>query len=350
MGMLNNFNQLLITKAFWSDCINFFVNFLGNYGWAIILFTIALKIVLTPFDVMQKRAMKKSQQMMAGIQPELNKLQEKYANDKETLNKKNNELYQRNNISMKGTCLPMLISMIVTMVIFISLFNALNAIASSKDSEIFYAVDNTYRSEITRIIEINPELADKTNDEIVEMYSEQISNAVNKEYNAQKEKHGFMWIQNLWKADATTSPLVSYKTYKDYCENKGLSIEESDYNKIKSIILEENPKNNGYYILIFLCAGVTFLVQWLSQLSMKKQTGQASTNKLMLIIMPIIMLIFAFTSNALFCLYIITNSIMSAIISKILDLITKNRDNNTPKQINTKSKNVVEYSRNYFKG
>lgn len=350
MGVLN-FNQLLITKAFWSSCINFFVKFLGNYGWAIILFTIVLKLVLTPFDIIQRRAMKKSQLMMASIQPEQQKLQAKYANDKEMLNKKMNELYQRNNVNMKGTCLPMLVSMIVTMVIFISLFNALNSIATSKDSEIFCEINNAYNAEITRIVEADENMANRDNIEIVEIYNDHISAVVQKEYKNQKDKHGFLWVQNLWKADATTSPIVKYSTYKKYCENEGIAvISEEEYNAIKTIILKDNPKNNGCYMLILLCAGVTFLVQWLSTLSMKKSNGGASSSKLMLIIMPIIMLIFAFTSNALFCLYIITNSIMSAVISKVIDLVLKSKDDNTPtKPINTKSKTVVEYSRNYFK-
>ena len=357
MGVLNNFNQLLITRAFWSNCINFFVNFLGNYGWAIILFTVVLKLILTPLDFLQRRSMKKSQQMMAGIQPELKKLQEKYANDREMLNKKTNELYQRNNVSMKRTCLPMLITMVVTMIVFISLFNALNAIAKTKDSEIFYDVNNAYNSQIERIVTADTELYEcKTHKEIVDSKRAEVKDAVIKEYNNQKKKHGFLWIQNLWKADATTSPLVSYETFKDYySDQKEITNEEelkSDYEIIKAMILEENPKNNGCFVLILLCAGVTLLVQWLSQISMKKTSGDtsATSGKLMLIIMPIIMLIFAFTSNALFCLYIITNSIMSALISKVIDLFLKDKNgSNTPKQINTKSKNVVEYSRNYFK-
>ena len=37
MGMLE-FSQLLITKAFWGKCIDLFVKWVGNYGWAIISF------------------------------------------------------------------------------------------------------------------------------------------------------------------------------------------------------------------------------------------------------------------------------------------------------------------------
>ena len=359
MGVLNNLNQLLITKAFWSSCINFFVDFMGNYGWAIILFTIVLKLILSPFDYLQRRAMKRQQKAMAMLQPEIAKIKQKYANDPAKVNQKTNELYQRNNLNMKGTCLPMLISMIVTLVVFISLFNALNGIAKSKDSEIFYELNKTYDSTITRLVEENSELSGKTNEEIVTLYEDEIEDAILKEYKNQKKKHGFLWIQNLWKADATTSPWVRYGTYKSYYEGqKGEIVDEVafeyDFKTIHSIVEDNNPNNNGYFILILLCAVVTFGVQWFSQRSMKKSTNtqNAQTNKVMMIVMPIIMLIFAGTSNALFCLYIIVNSVMSALISKVIDMFTKDKGEfDVSTHISNKKRNdVVEYSRNYSKG
>ena len=345
MGMLNSFNQLLITKAFWSSCINFFVDFLGNYGWAIILFTIVLKLVLTPFDILQRRSMKKQMKMQASLQPEINKLQEKYGNDRATLNQKMNELYQRNNISMKGVCLPMLISLIVTLVVFISLFNALNSISSTKDSEIFSAVHTKYTEQYEEYYE---------DLEISSVEEENLKQIVLDEYDKQKDKHGFMWVQNLWKSDTTTSPLVKYETYKKYYDQNVAEIVdevkfEEDFNKIESYILSENSDNNGFYILIILAGVVTLVVQWLSQRSMSKSNnGQGNTNKIMMFVMPIVMLIFASTSNALFTIYIITNSIISAVISKIIDMCIKDKNNNVigPKPI-IKSSNVVEYSRNY---
>ena len=114
----------------------------------------------------------------------------------------------------------------------------------------------------------------------------------------------------------------------------------------------KNSSHNGYFVLIILAGVVTFLVQYLSQLSMKKanNTVAGSTNKIMMIIMPIVMLIFAANSNALFTIYIITNSIVSSIISKIIDTVLKSKDDNDNNIKKVKSKTVVEYSRNYFKG
>lgn len=361
MGMLNNLNQLLITKAFWGSCINFFVDFLGNYGWAIILFTIVLKLILSPLDFFQRKAMKKQTQMQASLQPQIAKLQQQYGNDRAKLNEKINELYQRNNISLKSTCLPLLITLVVTMTVFISLFNALNSIANSKDSEIFYSLHKTYTAEVVKVNEDSyiASLDGKTEDEIAQIQQDAITDAVNKQYDKLKDKHGFIWIQNLWRADKPESPFVSFKSYKKYYQ-KQTKIELTDeteaslkveYNTIKDMVETENSSNNGYFVLIILAGVISFLVQYISQKSMNKNANNAAagqTNKVMLIVMPLTMLIFASTSNALFTLYIITNSIVSAIISKVIDVFTRDKGNKAnQKVIEVKKANVVEYSRNY---
>ena len=87
--------------------IEFIYNLVQNYGIAIILFTIIIKMLLFPLNIKSQKAMKKQQK----IQPILQELQKKYANDQERLNREMMKLYRDNNISMSGGCLPMLIQM-----------------------------------------------------------------------------------------------------------------------------------------------------------------------------------------------------------------------------------------------
>lgn len=87
---------------------------IGNYGFSIIIFTLIVKIVLIPLSISQIRSTKK----MTALQPEIAALQKKYANDKDTLNIKTMELYQKNKINPLGGCLPLLIQMPILIGLF----------------------------------------------------------------------------------------------------------------------------------------------------------------------------------------------------------------------------------------
>ena len=76
-----------------------------NYGLAIILFTIIIKLILLPLQINSQKAMKKQQK----IQPVIAELQKKYANDQQRLQTEMMKIYKDNNISMTGGCLPLLI-------------------------------------------------------------------------------------------------------------------------------------------------------------------------------------------------------------------------------------------------
>lgn len=77
----------------------------NNYGIAIILLTVLIKLILLPFNFMQLNSLKKMQE----IAPIQKKLQEKYKNNPDKLNTELMKLYQENNINPMGGCLPLLI-------------------------------------------------------------------------------------------------------------------------------------------------------------------------------------------------------------------------------------------------
>lgn len=77
----------------------------NNYGVAIILLTVLIKILLLPFNYMQINSVKKMQE----IAPEQKKLQQKYKNNPDKLNEELMKLYKENNINPMGGCLPLLI-------------------------------------------------------------------------------------------------------------------------------------------------------------------------------------------------------------------------------------------------
>lgn len=80
-------------------------NLVSNYGLSIIIFTILIKLILLPLNIRSQKAMKKQQK----IQPILQELQTKYANDKDKLQREMAKLYKENDVSLTGGCLPMLL-------------------------------------------------------------------------------------------------------------------------------------------------------------------------------------------------------------------------------------------------
>jgi len=86
----------------------------GNYGWSVLIFTLLIRLFLMPLDIKSKRSMKRMQL----VQPRIDELNKKYANDKEKLNKKMSELYQKEKISPLSGCLPMLIQLPILFAMF----------------------------------------------------------------------------------------------------------------------------------------------------------------------------------------------------------------------------------------
>lgn len=79
----------------------------GNYGVAIIILTILIRVVLLPLTSSQTRAMKKMQQ----LQPEIQKLQKKYRNDPQRLNQETMALWREHKVNPLSGCLPVLIQL-----------------------------------------------------------------------------------------------------------------------------------------------------------------------------------------------------------------------------------------------
>lgn len=109
--------------------LNMFYSFLHNYGVAIILLTIIIKIVTYPLTLKSMTSMKKMQL----IQPEIQKIREKFKGDPQKMNAAMMELYKKYGVNPMGGCLPMLIQI----PIFFALYKALLVSIELKGSPFF---------------------------------------------------------------------------------------------------------------------------------------------------------------------------------------------------------------------
>lgn len=94
--------------------LNFFYNLIGNYGIAIILFSLVVKLLMIPLSIKQQ----KSQQKSIKLQTEMKQIQFKYKNDPEKLNQETMALYKRENMSPFSGCLLAIIQMILLFSVF----------------------------------------------------------------------------------------------------------------------------------------------------------------------------------------------------------------------------------------
>lgn len=98
--------------------LTFFYDFVKNYGIAIILLTILVKVLLWPLSDASYKSMAKMKKLM----PKVEELKKKYKEDKETLNKEIMLLYQKEGVNPLGGCLPIFIQL----PIYIALYSMLN--------------------------------------------------------------------------------------------------------------------------------------------------------------------------------------------------------------------------------
>lgn len=389
----------------WEKIIMAFHNGIHNYAWAIIVFTIVLKIILLPLDFLNKYVTAKNAKVQKAIQPELEKIQKQYGNNKQIINQKTMELYKKNNYSVTGSCVVMLINMALTLTIFITLFSGLNSMAAYKVqyqyNEIqksYYSVEDysndnlaerykhyfiEYASDTANLNDegkIKDETAakayaiDKVKAEIA-TYNNETNNAnALKRYGEVKES--WLWIDNIWKSDTPwTNSVATFKEYSNSAratfkdveikntadEQIGMltagdlkSLAEAEYNQIMDPIRESAGRANGYLIVVILAAGLNLISLLASQGKLKFKRKKKTTLEeepkqkqpggwLMLVLLPAIMIYITLIYNAVFGLYIFVSSLVTTAATPLINWLINVIDKK--KQAKKDKEVTVSYSR-----
>ena len=117
-GVYNNFSQWYggISKLMF-HVLQFFYSITGSYGFAILLLTFLVKLMLHPMS----SGMLENQQRMAAIQPRIQEIKERYKDNPEQLNAETMKLWQEHNYNPVAGCLPMFLQI----PIFIALYSCL---------------------------------------------------------------------------------------------------------------------------------------------------------------------------------------------------------------------------------
>ena len=344
--------------GFWGSIIGWFDGFIANYGWTVIIVTIILKLLLSPLDFFQRKAGVKNAMQQAKLQPELEKIKVKYANNPEKcrqkLNEKQAEFMRSGQMKLGSTCGVMLVYMVVTLVVFLTLFTSMQSIANTRTVNSYIELENKYETV----------LADSTKTE------EDAQNAVLELYNSGEVTQSWLWIDNIWKPDTRVSVVSSYDEFKNVAQNVAgspYSFEEGKenylsaekYNKVMEKITQSTAGRwNGYYILIVLCGLVTFLTFQVTAMANNKRTGVKTQGKqapnignIMKWALPIIMILITLFYSSAFALYILANSTFSLlsipVYNAIINKTMKNKkDSNNSSNSDSSSDINVDYKIN----
>lgn len=135
--------------GFWESILNAFKDGTGSYIVAVILIALIVRVLFSLVDIVNKRINMKNMDINNKMRPELEAIQKKYGNDPNVLRQKQNEIYKKYQFNMMGTCIPMLITLVLQFVVFLTLWNSLQTVANYNIAEQYENMKNVYTSVIT---------------------------------------------------------------------------------------------------------------------------------------------------------------------------------------------------------
>lgn len=345
-------------------------------GLGVIIFTLILKTATMPLDVFSRVKMKKQSLLMKKMRPQMEKLQKQYANDKQMYSQKVMELQKQNGISMFGACLPTIITLVVFMIVF-SAFSTYSQYANlTTYNEMVEAYNQSVQTYVIKDGADGGFLEEETDGAIGETAylvhfdkfeqqtdltlsgTEAEKMAVVRNYVREHARRSaadfyrsnrtdFIWVGNIWYPDSMLNKEVPDFTRfsSTIARATNATVDASyelSYNEVNYYLMNEGYPNpdtgkiegnvfNGYFVLIVLAIGLMFLQQFISMRSQKDANelgtvdgAGASTNKWMMIMMPVIYGLFSFMYSAAFSLYMITSTvyglITTIIINKVMDV------------------------------
>lgn len=271
--------------------LNFIYNLTTNYGIAIIIFTILLKLIMLPMTIKQQKSMKKSSEMQVLAR----EIQEKYSNDPQKMNQEMMELYKNNNAF--GGCFSSIIQIIVILSIFFLV---------SKPLTFMKKIDTNIIKEYTeKISQVDSETGTKTR------YTEI---AIIKKYASEDDRvYINMEFLGLDLSDIPTENLTDWKVYiipllyiitSITSMKMNTNISQKDTGEIKEKNKEED-KEEGQ----------------------SQEEMMAEMNKNMSYIMPFMTVSIALIAPLGLALYWFISNILSIIERIILNKIVKDEDN-----------------------
>lgn len=336
-----------------------------SFGWVVVVFTIVLRLILSPLDVWQKLIARKNSKAMERMKPQLEALQAKYGDDKQRMQQEQMALYKKEKYSMMGMCLPT----IITFVVFFVVFAGFRQMVGFQFAQDYKNSQTVYMQTVSA--EIEKTYGDANADAAFDLEDIPKDEQGNAFYLATKEKaqqavydayyseehtvsRSWLWIKNIFVGDnwsAAVPDFVTVTGQSGFANSRLTGITIDEYNDVMGKVIGtggygKNGKWNGLLILPVLSIVLSFV----SQKIMSKAQGQppvpadgASGNasqqsmKMMQWMMPVMMGVFGLLYSGAFALYMFTSSLTMILFqltfSLIGHIVDKSREGKTQPHI-----------------
>lgn len=297
-----------------------------NYGWSMVVFTLLIKLILLPLDYKSRKSMRR----MTKLQPQIAKLQKKYANDKEKLNQKSVELYRKEGINPMSGCLPLLVSMAILWIMFAAMrtvantemaSQALNLLTTgTQANESWLWIKNIWMPDSP----FNPVIADSANLRMIpaDIWAKVFASLDPASVTALAQ----------YGIDAATisgeTVFAALQTLPVYAQETQLWTVMPQLNLL-IVNLSIYAHNNGWFILPILAA----VTQYLMTLSQPQPAADpnnpaASTNKFMKYFFPLFSLWVCSSYNAIFALYWVVSNVFAWVQGLVMNKMFEKMDEN----------------------
>ena len=345
---------------------------IGNFGWTVVCFTIILRLILSPLDIWQKIVGRKNAKAMKRMKPELEALNEKFKDDKQRLQQETQALYKREKYSMLGSCLPMILTLVVFFLVFAgfrdmvgyqyakdyqtsrdtyySQYNETNI--AGLDQAITDGFEITYvvKEDGSAVVTIDSSVSEERKAQIIEKLAQidgvavdKAQTAVAEQYNSKeaRSKRGWIYIKsadkylinNIFVQDGWKTSVPDYTAItgqSGFATARVVGFTADEYNLIMAKVIGtggwgKNGKWNGLLILPILSILVSFLSQKLTQLAQgtppPTQGQSQGSMKIMQYMMPIMMGVFALLYSGAFTIYMFVSSLMAIFFQLTFNLV-----------------------------
>lgn len=337
----------------------------ASFGWTVVLFTVVLRLILSPFDIWQKVIARKNNKAMERMRPQLEALQERYADDKQRFQQEQMALYKKEKYSTFGMCLPTIITFVVFFVVFAG-FRQMVGYQFAKD---YKECVNAYNQTIAEQIEEKKDSEEwagaivdngdgkydlddiAKNEKGAEFLAAAKSVAQDAVYNVyysdeQVKIRSWLWIKNIFVSDNWAKSVPDFETVtgqSGMASSKLTGITKDEYNTVMAKVLGtggygKDGKWNGLLILPVLSIVLSLLSSVLLSKAQgqppapqpkaegeaaEKAKAQQQSMKMMQYIMPIMFGVFALFYSGAFALYMFTSSLCAILFQLTFNLIAK---------------------------